>query len=152
MPRFSKKTIAVAVGTVVVLAGAGVAYAYWTNNGSGTGGAATGTNVGVTVKQTSTVSGLAPGGPAQPLSGNFDNSNGSPVYVAAVTATVTGTDKAGCGPTDYTIAGTAPVNAEIPAGQEVGSWSGLTIQFNNKPATNQDVCKGAAVTISYASS
>jgi hypothetical protein len=152
MRKFSKKTIAVAIGTVVVLAGAGVAYAYWTNNGSGTGSAATGTNVGVTVNQTSDVSGLAPGGLAQPLSGHFDNSNDGPVYVAAVTATVTGTDKAGCGPTDYTIAGTAPVNAEIAPGEGVGSWSGLTIQFNNKPATNQDACKGAAVTITYASS
>jgi hypothetical protein len=152
MRRFSKKTVAVAIGAVVVLAGAGVAFAYWTNNGSGTGSAATGTNVVVTVNQTSVVSGLVPGGSAQPLSGNFDNSNDGPVYVAAVTATVTGTDKAGCGPTDYTIAGSAPVNAEIPAGEGVGSWSGLTIRFNNKPATNQDVCKDAVVAISYASS
>jgi hypothetical protein len=150
MRKFSKKTIAVA--TVLVLVGTGVAYAYWTNNGSGTGTAQTGTNAGVTVKQTSTVSDLGPSGPAQPLSGNFDNGNDGPVYVAAVSATVTGTDKSGCGPTDYTIAGTAPVNAEIPAGQGVGSWSGLTIQFNNKPATNQDACKGASISISYASS
>jgi galactokinase len=71
------------------------------------------------------------------------------VYVTTVTATVTGTDKAGCGPTDYTIGGTATVNAEVPAGTGVGSWSGLTIAFNNKPAVNQDVCKDAVVSIAY---
>jgi hypothetical protein len=142
----------VAVLTVGFLVGGGTAFAYWTNTGSGPGSATTGTNAVVVVNQTSTVTGLAPGLPAQPLSGNFDNPNAGPVYVGAVTATVTGTDKAGCGPTDYIIAGTAVVNAEIVSGNDVGAWSGLTIQFNNKPTTNQDVCKEAAVTIAYTSS
>lgn len=146
----NKKTTAIL--TVALLTVAGGAYAYWTNTGSGTGTADTGTNVAVVVNQTSTVSGLAPGLPAQALSGNFDNPNASPVYVAAVTATVTGTDKSGCGPTDYTIAGTAPVAAQVGAGTGVGAWTGLTIQFNNKSGTNQDACKNAEVTIAYTSS
>ena len=152
MNRFGKRTIAIIVGVVIAVTAAGVAFAYWTNSGSGTGTATTGTNVAITVIQTSTVTNLVPGGAAQPLSGNFNNSNTSPVYVGAVTATVTGTDKAGCGATDYTIAGTAPVNAEVPAGTGVSSWSGLTIAFNNKPAVNQDACKNAVVTIAYATS
>jgi hypothetical protein len=152
MNRFGKRTIAIVIGIVVAVAAAGVAFAYWTNSGSGTGTATTGTNVTITVNQTSTVTNLVPGGAAQALSGNFNNSNTGPVYVGAVTATVTGTDKTGCGPTDYTIAGTAPVNAEVPAGTGVGSWSGLTIAFNNKPAVNQDACKNAVVTIAYATS
>ena len=150
MHRFSKKAISIFVGVSVVLVGAGAAFAYWTNSGSGTGTAGTGTNVAVVVKQTSTVSALAPGLAAQGLSGNFDNSNTSPVYVAGVTATVTGTDKSGCDATDYLIAGTATVGTEIPAGNAQGAWSGLTIQFKNK-AVNQDVCKGANVTIAYVS-
>ena len=152
MNRFGKRTIAIVVAMVIAVTTAGVAFAYWTNSGSGTGTATTGTNVAITVVQTSTVTNLVPGGAAQTLSGNFNNSNTSPVYVAAVTATVTGTDKAGCGASDYTIAGTAPVNAEVPAGTGVGSWSGLTIAFNNKPAVNQDACKNAVVTIAYATS
>jgi hypothetical protein len=152
MQRLGKRTVSIVTGTVVVLAGAGVAFAYWTHAGSGTATATTGTNSAITVNQTSVVSGLAPGLPAQALSGNFDNSNTSPVYVAGVTATVTGTDLTGCTASDYTIAGTAIVAAQVPAGTGVGAWSGLTIQFNNKAGVNQDACKNAVVAIAYASS
>lgn len=147
-----KRFTLIAITVAAVLVGGGIAAAYWTNSGSGSGAAGTGSNVAVTVNQTSTVSGLAPGLPAQALSGNFDNPNAGPVFVAAVTATVTGTDQPGCGPTDYTIAGTATVGAQVAAGTGVGAWSGLTIQFNNKPAVNQDACKTAVVTIAYTSS
>jgi hypothetical protein len=68
-----------------------------------------------------------------------------------VSATVTGTDKTGCTASDYTIGGSAPVGAQVPAGTDVASWSGLTIAFNNKATTNQDACKGATVTITYTS-
>ena len=149
MRRFTKKTVAVATGIVLLVMAAGVAYAYWTNTGSGTGEATTGTNESVVINQTSIITGLAPGAPAQVLSGNFDNPNTSPVYVTAVTAIVTGTDQAGCDASNYTIAGSAPVNAQVPAGDGVGSWSGLTIQFNNKPDVNQDACKNAVVAIAY---
>lgn len=151
MKRIPKKwAILLTVGVLVL--GGGAALAYWTNTGSGSGTAATGTNAAVVVNQTSTVTGLAPGLPAQSLAGNFDNPNAGPVYVAAVTATVTGTDQLGCGPTDYIIAGTATVAAEVPAGTGKGAWTGLTIQFNNKTSVNQDACKTAVVTIAYASS
>ncbi len=152
MSRHGKRTTAIIAGVVVLLVGAGAAFAYWTNSGAGTGDADTGTNVAVVVNQTSTVTGMAPGVAAQALSGNFDNANAGPVYVAAVSATVSGTDTPGCGATDYTIAGTATVGAQVPAGTGVGSWSGLTIQFNNKAGVNQDACKNANVTIAYTSS
>lgn len=141
----------IAVISAVLLAAGGGAYAYWTSIGSGSSTASTGTVVAVTVNQTSTVSGLAPGLGTQSLSGNFDNPNAGPVYIAAVTATVAGTDKTGCTATDYTIAGTATVGVEVASGTAVGSWSGLTIKFNNK-GTNQDACKGAVVTITYSAS
>lgn len=150
MKKPTRKTTIV-LGTVLLVSIGGGAYAYWTNTGAGTGTAQTGTTAAVAVNQTTTVTGLAPGLPAQSLAGNFDNPNAGPVYVAAVTATVTGTDKAGCGPTDYIIAGTATVATQVAAGTGVGAWTGLTIQFNNK-GTNQDVCKNALVTIAYASS
>ncbi len=147
-----RKTLATVVVSVALLGIAGGAFAYWTNTGSGTGAASTGTTSSVIVNQTSTVTGLAPGLAAQALSGNFDNPNSGPVYVTAVTAAVSGTDKVGCGATDYTIAGTASVAAQVVSGTGVGSWSGLTIQFNNKVGTNQDACKNAAVTITYTAS
>lgn len=146
------RKIAIVLGTVLLVSVGGAAYAYWITTGAGTGTAQSGTTVAVVVNQTTTVTGLAPGLLAQSLAGNFDNPNAGPVYVAAVTATVTGTDKAGCDPTDYTIAGTAPVGVQVAAGNGVGAWTGLTIQFNDKGTTNQDVCKNALVTIAYASS
>ncbi|MFI2486092.1 hypothetical protein ACH47X_04240 [Promicromonospora kroppenstedtii] len=149
MQRPKKKRAVVVLSVVLVLVMGGVAFAYWTNSGSGTGEATTGSNDSLVINQTSTITGLAPGQPPQTLSGTFDNPNDSPVYTASVTAEVTGTDQDGCDATDYTIAGSAPVNAEIPPGDGVGSWSGLTIQFNNKPAANQDACKNAVVSIQY---
>lgn len=147
----SRKALATLTGGTLVLAGAGVAFAYWTNTGAGSGSASSGTNSPVVINQTTTVTGMGPGVAPQSLAGHFDNGNDGPVYVTSVSASVTGTDKVGCGPTDYTIAGTATVNAQVPVGTSVGSWSGLTIAFNNKAATNQDACKGAAVTIAYTS-
>lgn len=135
----------------MVLSG-GAAYAYWSAGGSGSSTAGSGTNSSITVNQNSVVTGLAPGLAPQTLSGNFDNPNASLVYVTAVTAMVSGTSIVGCGPTDYTIAGAANVNAEIPAGNGVGAWTGLTIAFNNKAGVDQSICKDAEVTIAYTSS
>ncbi|MEO7352236.1 MAG: hypothetical protein ABIW17_10085 [Marmoricola sp.] len=156
MPRFTRKSLSMFVAVLVVLTGAGAAFAYWTNSGSGTGTAGTGTNVAVTVNQTTVVTGLYPGGSAVTLSGNFNNPNAGPTYVTAVTATGYVVDAthvtAGCATTgNYTLGGTAPVAANVPAGSNQGAWTGLTITMNNL-GTNQDACKGATVTITYASS
>jgi hypothetical protein len=157
MARLSKKTkVAVTAATSVALVGGGVAVAYWTTGGSGTGAASTGSGVSnITAVQTSTVSGMAPGDSAQTLSGNFNNTNSGPVYVATVTASIGSVTKASgapagtCDATDYTLANAVmTVNSEVPAGTAQGSWSGATIKFNNK-ATNQDACKGATVNLAY---
>ena len=160
MRKITKKSAAILAGGVVAVAGAGGAYAYWTGGGSGTGSAAAGTNSPITVVQTSTVAGLAPGTAPQALSGNFNNSNSSSVYVTSVSATVgTVTKAAGapagtCDASDFTIAyavgSTMPVGAEVAAGTGKGSWSGATIAFNDK-ASNQDACKLATVTVAYTS-
>jgi hypothetical protein len=42
------------------------------------------------------------------------------------------------------------VNAEIPSGNAKGSFTGATIQFNDKSGSNQNACQGASVTLSYA--
>jgi len=157
MRKLSKKTLAVAT-TVVLLSGGGAAFAYWTNSGTGTGTATTTTTtVALVVNQTSTISGMYPGGPAQTLAGTFDNPNAGAMHVTAVTAASYAIDAAhvtaGCTVAggNYTLGGTAPVNADVPAGLAKGAWTGLTITMNNL-ATTQDFCKGATVTITYASS
>lgn len=155
MHKLTRKTVAITAGTVLLLSGAGAAYAYWTTTGAGTGTAATGTNVAVAVNQTSAITGMYPGQAAQTLAGNFDNPNAGPAYVAAVTATGYTIDGGHPGCTvvqgNYTLGGTALVGADVPAGLAKGAWTGLTIIMNNL-GTNQDACKGAVVTITYASS
>jgi hypothetical protein len=158
MSRISKKKKAVVfVASAVALIGGGFAFAYWTTGGSGTGTAATDASVSdVTVNQTSTITGMHPGDSAQTLSGDFDNSNNGPVYVDTVTVSIDSVTKAvgapagTCAADDYTLTGAAmSVGAEVASGTSVGSWTGATIQFNDKAATNQDACKGATVNLVY---
>lgn len=149
-----RKRLVIATAALV-LVGGGAAYAWWSAGGSGSGDADTGTTSGLTVNQTSDISGLAPGVAAQTLSGTFDNPNSGPVHVSSVTASIdsvtdsSGDPITGCDATDYTLASaTMTVNAEVPAGSSKGSWTGATIAFNNK-ASNQDACKGAVVHFAY---
>jgi hypothetical protein len=148
-----KKRVAVVLTLTVLASGvSGLAYSYWTTGGSGSGTATTAAGVSdITVVQTSTVSGLAPGLGAQDLEGNFNNPNTSPVHISTVVASLT-TDKVGCTEDDYTLVQPGVVNAEIPVGTGVGSWSGGSIAFKNDTARNQDACKGAVVTIAYVAS
>jgi hypothetical protein len=161
MRRTTKKTLVGTIATALLLAGGGIAFAYWTNTGAGEGTGTTGNGTGtVTVNQTSSITGLYPGAAAQTLSGNFTNTNPGPAYVAAVTATgytIDGTHvTAGCLVADghYTLGGTAVVTGhDVAVGSPAAgsSWTGLTITMNDL-GTNQDFCKGAILTITYASS
>jgi hypothetical protein len=157
MRRPSKKILAVLVGVVMVIAGAGAAFAFWTAGGSGTGTAGTGTSAALTVNQISVITDLAPDGAAQTLSGDFNNPSDGSIYVTAVTATGYTIDAthvtAGCtvAQGNYTLGGTATVGADVPTGDNQGAWTGLTVVMNNL-TTNQDACKGATLTITYASS
>jgi len=158
--RFTKKRVVVAV-TVLALAVSGIAaYAYWTTGGSGTGSASTTSAQNVTVNQTNAaISNLYPGGPSKALSGNFDNPNSGPAYVASVTAAVTAvTPAAGntfasngkpdCATGDFEITGTSNTPGDVPAGNAKGSWSGLSVDMKDTGA-NQDNCKNASITITY---
>lgn len=159
MKKLSKKQKYIAAGSaaIVLAAGSGAAYAYWTNTGSGSGTASTGTNTAIVVNQTSTVTGLYPGGTPATLSGNFDNSNAGPVYVAQVSVAVTSgwfsqTDlsKPKCTAADFTLVQPTATNAEVPAGNAQGAWGGGSIALNDS-ATNQDNCKNVSVSLTYTS-
>jgi hypothetical protein len=148
----------VVIGAVAALAIAAAAYAYWTSTGSGTGSAsAAGAQSALTVNQTTTLSAMYPGDSAQTISGTFNNPNSGPIFVHTVTASIASVTKASgapagsCDATDFTLSNaTATVDAEIAIGNGKGSWTGPTLQFNDKTATNQDACKGATVSLSYA--
>jgi hypothetical protein len=158
MRLLRNKTAVVATGLALVVLTAAVAYAYWTNTGTGSGSASAGSNTSITVKQTSSVAGLYPGGPAVTLAGNFDNPNAGAVFVHQVAATLSSVSGGSANPSlpacttdDFSLAGgPVTVDAEVPAGTGVGAWSGITVRLLNTGA-NQDNCKGATVHISYTS-
>jgi hypothetical protein len=157
MFKFGKKRV-LALATVAALAVAGIAYAYWTTSGSGSGTAPVGDVNGITVNQTSTISDLYPGRPAQSLSGDFTNTNASKVYVHTVTASLASVDhgysdtsKPPCTIADFKLpTDTATVDAEVASGTSVGTWSGPTVELTDT-GLNQDNCKLATLHISYSS-
>jgi hypothetical protein len=155
--KFTKKRVVATLSVAGALAIAVIAYAYWTTSGSGDGTASAGSTTGITVNQTSSLSPMYPGDSAQPLSGDFTNTNSVSVHVGTVTASIDSVVKADgapagtCDESDFTLSDPVmTVNAEVPSGTNTGSWSGATIQFNDKPDANQDACKGATVNLHYA--
>jgi hypothetical protein len=155
MFKFTKKRVLVALSVVGILVVAVAAYAYWTTSGSGDGTASAGDVTGITVNQTSVLDAMYPGDSAQTLSGDFTNSNDGPVYVHTVTASIDSVDKAlgapagTCDASDFTLDNEVmTVDAEVSPGTG-GSWTGATLQFNDKTDTNQDACKGATVNLHY---
>jgi hypothetical protein len=146
-----RRLIPVALAILVLVVGSGVAYAFWTAGGGGSGTAQAGTTVPLIVNQTGpAITGLYPGGPAQTLSGNFDNSNPGAIRVGSVTAVVASVSGT-CLPGDFVVGGSAPVNAEVASGLGVGSWTGLTIRLTDT-ALDQNACKGATVNLTYSAS
>ncbi len=149
-------TKVVALAAALVVAG-GAAFAWWTAGGSGTGTAATGNVAGITINQTSSISGLYPGGPAAPLAGNFTNANSGPVYVAQVSVAVqagwsaqANAAKPACTAADFALVQPGVTNAEVPSGTAVSGWTGGSIQLVNA-AANQDNCKAVSVPLVYTS-
>jgi hypothetical protein len=154
--RFSRKTTIIVTSLALVIVTSVAAYAFWTTSGAGTGSASSGSGTAITVNQTSGVSGLYPGGPAVTLSGNFNNPNANPVFVNAVTATISAVHGGSlpgpsCTTGDFALGGSTGVVGSVPFGNGVGSWSGLTIEMLETGA-NQDNCKNATLDISYSTS
>ena len=154
MSTRSRRNVAVLVTAAALAAGSGVAYAYWTTSGTGTGTvSAAAAAQPVTAIQTTTITTIGPGVAAQTLAGTFNNPNTGPVYIASVTAAITGVEQGPytgtCNAADFIL--TTPVMTvghEIAAGNGVNGWTGAKISFNDT-AANQDACKAARVTLTY---
>jgi hypothetical protein len=157
-----KRSAALLAAGVIGLATAGGAYAYWTSTGSGTGAATT--KAGAT--NIFTVSGdvaaaMYPGDTEQTVTATVTNNGTENYAVQGIQAYVT-TDKPGCDGSNYLLnraaapstAATAVAITVTPvdiAPTKSATAGTFTMQFNNK-TTNQDACKGAAVTIHYVAS
>jgi hypothetical protein len=153
--KINKKRAALVA--VFTLALAGTAFAFWTagGSGSGTGTVADPGDQNVTVRQTSTVLNLYPGGPGQALSGDFQNSNTNAVKVSSVSITGISVDsahEANCAASNFETNGTISVSdGDVPASGNGGAWSGATLAMKNT-GSNQNGCKGATVTVTYSAS
>jgi hypothetical protein len=144
---------AVLAAIIAVLAIGGLAFAYWTQGGTGSGTSTAGTTSVITVNQTTSPSGLYPGGGTAALAGTFTNAYSGPVNISSVTASVRAFSsqadaaKPACTQADFAIGGTSGASV-VPVGTGVGSWSGLTVRLLDN-TLNQDNCKSVSITIDY---
>jgi hypothetical protein len=148
--NFRKPAVATAiVGGVLALSGT-AAFAYWTAAGTGSGTATTAvTSNDLTVTQAAFAgTALVPGGVAQNLSGTIGNGNTFAVPLSSLTATVQvdGAHSPACVAAWYSVTNlTLP--SSVPANGSV-AFTGK-VQLLDQPATNQDACKGATISLAY---
>lgn len=146
MHKFTKKTLAAATA-IALLGGGGVAYAYWTTTGAGTGAATNASDNGTIVLYAAYSDDLTPGA-SETVTYTADNAGTSNLFVGTITPTVT-VVPAGCLAVDFTIAPTTS-NTMVLAGATGTAVGTGTLAFANT-ALNQDLCKGAVVTLTLAS-
>jgi hypothetical protein len=108
----------------------------------------------LSITQTSTIAGLAPGVAAATIAGTSTNNGDDSVFLRRVVVRISSVTKAphaaagSCDASDYVV-----LNPQMPVDQSVppqGSvqFTGATIGFNDR-STNQDACKGATVRLIY---
>jgi hypothetical protein len=145
MTAFRKRTLIVALVSAFVLVGAFGAYAYWTTGGSGTGSATAGTTTNNLTIASPSVTGITPGS-TTPVTVTVTNPNSYSVHVGTVSTVITTSDP-GCLPADFTFPPKA-LNTTIAASGTASFTQGLVFADT---AVNQDLCKGATVTLTYSS-
>lgn len=146
-----------ALAFVLAMAHADGAAAYWQTGGTGiTALEPVAKHAPLRVNPTATPSAMVPGGPAQALGGDFDNTSSSPIHVGSVVASIASVTKARgaaeghCNASDFTLARPVmQVATDVPSGRGAGHWSGATIRFHNKPGIDQNACMGASVQLRY---
>ena len=158
--------VAVVAGTALVAGGAGVAYAYWTATGTGTGQATTSTGApNLAFGTTTALDAMYPGDSPQAFSVSLTNNADNKAYVAQVKAYLTVDSAhatAGCSAADYVLGATSAATAPGSAATAVPlAWTAIELAKGgsatvsgkigfNDTASNQDACKGATVSLSYA--
>ncbi|MFI8527282.1 hypothetical protein ACIGB8_22695 [Promicromonospora sukumoe] len=110
----------------------------------------------LTVIQTSTMQGLAPGIAPVPITGRIVNNGPDATYIDVVTVEITsvttalGTPPAACDASDYLLLNTTmPVDRMLGPDGGSAPFSGASIGFANK-TINQDACQHATVHLRYA--
>ncbi len=144
-----------AVLLVLLLVGAGLAVAPAAPAQAATSDCVT-TEGSLTLTQTATLAGLAPGVAPVAITGLIQNTGSDSTTIAAVDVAITSVTtgpavpaSAGtCDPDDYVLLGTRmPVGQTLEPGGSA-PFAGASIGFSNK-TTNQDACQGATIHLRY---
>lgn len=123
--------------------------------GPGAAAPAEAVDCSLTVTQTSTMAGLAPGIAPVPITGRVVNNGPDSTYIDVVTVEITsvtsaqGTPAAGCDASDYLLLeATMAVGKTLRPDGGAAPFSGASIGFANK-AINQDACQHATIHLRY---
>ncbi len=138
-----KRLILVAIAGVAAAAGTG-AFAYFTASGTGTGTATVGSASSITLSS-GAVSGLYPGGADVPVSVTITNPGGGAQYVGTVSGSIA--DNGGCQGAWFQV-DSVTYNGTIAAG---GTGTASTKVRMLDSGTNQNVCQGKSMTITWSS-
>jgi hypothetical protein len=149
MRKMTKKNkiAAVALSATLLAAGGGAAYAYWSTTGSGGGSASasSGTTKSTIAITATFADGLTPGA-TEDITYTATNPNSSSTTVTLDNAVVSADN--GCDATWFTAS--VPTNTtSIAAGATQTLGTGKLV-FADTPG-NQDLCKGAKITVSVTS-
>jgi hypothetical protein len=156
MKRFmNKKVVAIGLAAGITLGAAGAAFAYFTSSGSGPGSASVGTSNTVTISQTGSVTGLVPGGAAQPVAYSFTNTLGNGAQNFGLVSLTDISVSGGLDPTNCNLAladiqqnTSASVIGTVNDGATFDSSSNTATQPSIQmldTGTNQNACQGATV-------
>jgi hypothetical protein len=150
MRRFTKKQYLVAGVAAAIIAGtAGSAIAYWSTTGSGSGGAATaGSDTAMTITQSGTITGLTPGSTAAALNVTVANSAVSSQQIGTITATPS--YPANCDASNWTVTPTSNGPTTVAGNSSSGVIEVATVALKDLPAVDQNLCKGASVSFTFA--
>ncbi|HEV7848149.1 MAG TPA: hypothetical protein VGO88_02345 [Mycetocola sp.] len=154
--RRRRKAGIVAAGVLVALAffGAGTVAAPPAQAASSQCAADPATGMSVSVEQTSTVVGMAPGVAPAPIEGIVTNTGAVALHIESVGVRIVSVSKAAravegsCDATDYILpTPDMTVDRTLTSGQTT-TFAGAAIGFSNKPVT-QNACKEATVHLAY---
>jgi hypothetical protein len=111
-------------------------------------------NNSLTITQTSTMEGLAPGIAPAEITGLVVNNGADTTFITAIVVEIvaviaeSGTSSGSCDATDYALLDPRmPVNRTLGPGGST-SFTGASIGFNDK-STNQDACQRATIQLRY---
>jgi len=151
-----RRLIPVALAILVLVVGSGVAYAFWTAGGTGSGTGSMASPASVTATSAG-LTAMYPGNASQPIVITITNpSTTQSVHVAQVLVAVGDSTPTGCDGTNFTLAANPVLigagGADIPALGTLtlsGTYTPPTILMKNL-ATNQNICQGKTINLTFA--